>query len=148
MKVILKQDVKGVGKMDDVVNVAPGYARNYLFPRNHAVEANTRNMQELNKRHEAIERKGEKVFTEAKGIAEKLSGQSIKIVHKAGTGTKLYGSVTVNDISDAIKEQTGVELDKRKIHIQDPIKTAGIHSVPIRLHRDAGFDITVEVVTE
>lgn len=148
MKVILRQDIKGYGKMDDVVNVSPGYARNYLFPRNLAVEADARNMQELQKRHAVIEKKGEKILAEARGIAEKLAEHSIKIQHKAGTGTKLYGSVTASDIADAVKEQTGVDLDKRKIHIQDPIKTAGIHQIPVRLHRDAGFDLTVEVVTE
>ncbi len=148
MKVILRQDVKGVGKQDDVVNVTPGYARNYLFPRNLAFEATPQHMAELKKRQDAIERKGEKLHLEAQDVSDKLKDKTITIHAKGGTGTKLYGSITPHDIADAVKEQTGIELDKRKIHIQEPIKTSGTHSVPVRLHKDVGFDITIGVVTE
>jgi len=148
MRVILKQEIKGVGKADDVVNVAPGYARNYLFPRRLAVEATDQQMRERQKRHEAIERKGDRAISGAAEISEKLSQIAITIHAKAGAGTKLYGSVTPQDIADAIKEQTGIEIDKRKIHIQEPIKSAGRHAVPIRPHRDVGFDLNVEVVTD
>lgn len=148
MKVILKQDIKGVGKADDVVNVSPGYARNYLFSRGLAAEANDAAMRERQKRHDVIERKGEKVISDAQQIADKLSETAITIHAKAGAGSKLYGSITSQDIAEAIKEQAGVELDRRKIHIADPIKTAGAHDVPVRLHRDVGFDLKVEVVTE
>lgn len=148
MKVILKQDIKGVGKMDDVVNVTPGYARNFLFPRNLAIEATQQNLLVLKRKQEVIEKKGEMLIAECRAIAEKVSQEKIIIKAKAGAGSKLYGSITSQDIADAVKAQTGVELDKRKIHITDPIKTAGTHSVPVRLHRDVGFDLNVEVVTE
>lgn len=148
MKVILRQDIKGVGKTDDVVNVQPGYARNYLFPRNLAFEADALHLAELKKRHDAVERKGEKVKAEAQEIADKVSPLTITIHAKGGTGTKLYGSITANDIAEAVKAQAGVELDKRKIQVADPIKTAGVHEVPVRLHKDVGFDLKVEVVTE
>ncbi len=148
MRVILRQDIKGIGKQDDIVNVSPGYARNYLFPRNLAFEADKASLAELKRKHDAIEKKGEKVLEEAKAVQEKLVEKTITVQAKGGTGTKLYGSVTAQDIADAIKEQTGVEVDKRKIHIADPIKTSGSHVVPMRLHRDVGFDLTVEVVTQ
>ena len=148
MKVILKQDIKGVGKADDVVNVAPGYARNYLFPRALAVEASEHQLRELKRRHEALERRGEKALADAREIAERLSQTTITIHARAGAGTKLYGSVTPQDIADAVKEQTGIEIDKRRIHVQEPIKSAGTHTVPVRLHRDVGFDLNVEVVTD
>lgn len=148
MKVILKQDIKDVGKTDDVINVASGYARNYLFPRGLAVEANETFMREREKRHDAVERKGEKVKADAQAVADQVAEKTITIPAKAGAGTKLYGSITAQDIADAIKEQAGTEIDKRKIHIPEPIKTAGTHVVPVRLHRDVGFDLNVEVVTE
>ncbi len=148
MKVILKQDIKGVGKTDEVVNVTPGYARNYLFPRKLAAEATESEMRELARRHHVVEQKGEKLVVEAQDVAAKLAETTITIHGRAGTGTKLYGSITPHDIAEAVKEQAGIELDKRKIHIADPIKSAGSHSVPVRLHRDVGFDLKVEVVTE
>lgn len=148
MKIILRQDIKGVGKADDVITVSPGYARNYLFPRNLAVEATDSFLAERQKKHDVIDRKGEKLLGAAQGVAGKLTEKTFTIQAKAGTGSKLYGSVTSQDIADAIKAQAGVDIDKRKIHIADPIKTAGTHSVPVRLHRDVGVDVNVEVVTE
>jgi large subunit ribosomal protein L9 len=148
MKVILRQDIKGVGKMEDVVNVTPGYARNYLFPRNLAIEATEKNLQELKKKHDVIAKKGEKLVSEYQQLAEKVTQGPVTVHAKGGTGSKLYGSVTSADIAEAVKAQTGVALDKRNIHIQEPIKTAGTHSVPVRLHREVGFDLTVEVVTD
>ena len=148
MKVILRQDIKGVGKMEDIVNVSSGYARNYLFPRGLALEATDANLRQLAKKHEAEHRKGEKTIEGAKEIAELLVSKTITVQAKAGVGTKLYGSVTPQDIADAVKEQAGIEIDKRKIHIQEPIKTSGTHAIPVRLHREAGFDLNVEVVTE
>lgn len=148
MKVILRQDIKGVGKMDEVINVSPGYARNFLFPKNLAVEANEQHMKELKKKQDAIAQKGEKAIAEAQQIADKLAEVTIQVHAKAGAGSKLYGSITSQDIADAVKAQTGIDLDKRKIHIIDPIKTAGSHSVPVRLHHDVGFDLKLEVVTD
>ncbi|MEN6371650.1 MAG: 50S ribosomal protein L9 [Armatimonadota bacterium] len=148
MKVILKQDIKAVGKMDDVVNVTPGYARNYLFPRSLAVEATDQNLTALKRKHDAIEKKGEKLVAECREIADNLTGKKITITAKAGAGSKLYGSITSQDIADAVKSQTGMELDKRKINVADPIKTAGTHSIPVRLHKEVGFELSVEVVTE
>jgi large subunit ribosomal protein L9 len=148
MKVILKQDVKGIGKMDEVVNVSPGYARNFLFPRGLAVEADEVQMRELQKRNAVIERKGEKALAEAKVLAERITNAPVTIHAKAGAGSKLYGSITAQDISDAIKAQTKVEVDKRKIHIVEPIKAAGTHTVPVKLHRDVTADLVLEVVTD
>jgi len=148
MKVILRQDIRGVGQADGVVTVAPGYARNYLFPRRLAVEATEPNLRELEKRHRVVEHAGEKALTDSQEIAERLSQVTITVHGKAGSGTRLYGSITPQDIAEAIKAQTGTDIDKRRIHIQEPIKTAGTHSVPVRLHRDVGFDLKLEVVAE
>ncbi len=148
MKIILKQDIKGVGKADEVINVSAGYARNFLFPKGLAIDADATNLKERQKRHDVIDAKGEKILTAAQEVASKISDKTFKINAKAGAANKLYGSITSQDIADAIKAQAGVDIDKRKIHIVDPIKTAGSHTVPVRLHRDLGVDVTVEVVTE
>lgn len=148
MKVILKKDIKGVGKTDDILNVSPGHARNYLFPRNLAVEATDQALAELAHKHSNIEKKGEKIRQDAQDVADKLAEKTIKIVAKVGTGSRLYGSITSQDIADAIKAQTAIDVDKRKISVADPIKALGRFSVPVRLHTKVGFDLTVEVVSE
>lgn len=148
MRVILKQDIKGIGKADEVINVSPGYARNYLFPRALAVEANETGMSELKKKHDVLEHKGEKALAEAKAIAEKLCAARVIIKAKAGAGSKLYGAITAQDIATAAKSKTGITVDKRKLQITEPIKTAGMHTVPVKLHRDVTCDLKVEVVTE
>jgi large subunit ribosomal protein L9 len=148
MKIILKQDIKGVGKSDDVINVSDGYARNFLFPKGLAALADGANLKERQKKHDLVDRRGEKLLNAAQGVGSKLTEKTFTIQAKAGAGSKLYGSITAQDIADAIKAQSGVQVDKRKIHIIDPIKTAGTHTVPVRLHRDVGVDVNVEVVTE
>ena len=148
MKVILTREVKSLGRRDDVVNVAEGYARNYLFPRNLAVPATSAHMADLQKRMKAEEAKGEKAVDEAKELAEKLNEVQITIKGKVGTGTKLYGSITHADIADALEQQTQIKIDKRKVEMEDPIKSLGEYEVPIRLHREAVAHIKVEVVAE
>jgi large subunit ribosomal protein L9 len=148
MKVILTREVKGVGKPDDVVNVAEGYARNYLFPRKMAVPATEANLAELEKRRKAEELRGEKLKEEAKDLAARLAQVVVTVKHKVGAGTKLYGAVTPADIAEALEKQTGIKVDKRKIEIHEPIKSVGIYEVPIRLHREAVAHLKVEVIGE
>ena len=146
MKVILTGTVKNVGKLDDVVNVSEGYARNFLFPRKLAVEANAANMSELNKRIKTEEAKGEKALQEAKETGAKISGTKVAIVGKVGSGSRLYGSITSGDIADALAKQAGIKIDKRKIELDEPIKALGQFDVPIRLHRQVTTRLKVEVV--
>ena len=148
MKVILTREVKSLGQRDDIVNVADGYARNYLFPRSLAVPATDANIAELGKRRKAEEARGEKAVGEAKGVAGQLAGAQLTIQGKVGTGTKLYGSITHADIAEALEQQTGIKIDKRKIELEEPIKSLGSYDVPIRLHREAVVHVKVEVVGE
>lgn len=148
MKVILTREVKSLGKRDDIVNVAEGYARNYLFPRQLAVPATEANLAELQKRRRAEEAKGEKALEEARQIAERLNGAQITVTGKVGTGTKLYGSITHADIAEALEKQTGIKIDKRKIEMEEPIKSLGTYDVSIHLHREQSAHIRVEVVGE
>ncbi len=146
MKVILTSDVKAIGKRDQIVNVAEGYARNYLFPRNLAVPADEKHMAELNKKRKAVDVKTEKALDEAKALAEQINQAKITVKAKVGTGTKLYGAVTHGDIAEALEKQTGIKIDKHKVEVEEPIKTLGEFEVPIRLHKDAIGHLKVEVI--
>ena len=148
MKVILTREVKSLGRRDDIANVAEGYARNYLFPRQLAVPATPANLAQVEKKRKAEEARGEKAVEEAKTLAEKLSEVQITVKGKTGTGTKLYGSITPADIADALEQQTGIKIDKRKIEMEEPIKALGAYEVPIHLHRESNTVLKVEVVGE
>ena len=148
MKVILTQEVKGLGQHNDIVNVADGYARNYLFPRKLAVPATKAALAELEKRRKREELRDEKGLEEAKEFAGRLAEVEVTLKGKVGAGTKLYGSITSADIAEALEQQTGIEIDKRKIEMEEPIKSLGSYEVPIRLHREAVVQLKVEVIGE
>lgn len=148
MKVILTQDVKSIGKKEEIVNVSEGYYRNFLLPRQLAVAAVGPALAEWEKRRKNEAAHEEKMRTQAKDLAAKLSGKKVTIKGKVGVGSKLYGSITAADIAANIEKQTGIKIDKRKIELDEPVKTLGSHEVPIRLHRDATARINVEVVGE
>lgn len=146
MKVILTRDVKDLGKAGKLVNVAEGHARNFLIPRKLAIIADEGAMKTLEKKQQTIQKKNEKLLEEAKQIAEKLASVKVLIKAKAGSGAKLYGSVTTQEIADALSKQHKITVDKRKINLSEPIKSAGIFDVPIKLHHDINTNIKVEVV--
>jgi len=148
MKVILTQNIKGVGHTDDIVNVSDGYARNYLFPRKLALPANEVNLKQIEKRKQVEEDRGEKAVEESKDLAEQINEAQITVKGRVGTGTKLYGSITHADIADALEQQTGIKIDKRKIEMEEPIKSLGSYEVPIRLHKEAVAHLKVEVIGE
>ncbi|KNF07142.1 50S ribosomal protein L9 [Gottschalkia purinilytica] len=126
MKVILLQDVKGLGKKGDVVNSKDGYARNFLFPRNLAVEATSSNLKELKDKKESQKFKEEEDLKEAKALAEKISNVKVEIKTKVGDNGKLFGSITTKDIAEQLQKQHNIKVDKRKIDIEGGnIKTAG-----------------------
>jgi large subunit ribosomal protein L9 len=144
MKVILKEDVNALGAMGSIVDVANGYGRNYLIPRNLAVEANPKNIKQFEHQKNIILAKAEKVKQSAEGVAEKLSRMTVSIEAKAGEEDKLFGSVTSKDIAKLISSQ-GVEVDKRKIVLEEPIKRIGIHEITVKLHHDVSATVKVEV---
>ncbi len=148
MKVILSKDVKDLGKAGQVVNVAEGYARNFLFPRKLAIEAGAGAMKQIEAKKKMLELKLEHQLAEAKEIAERLQGVSITIAGKTGSGTKLYGSITNQDIADALLKQHHIKVDKRSIHINEPIKTLGTHEASIKLHHEVSVNVRVEVIAQ
>src|SRR5207249_6264859 len=125
-----------------------GYARNYLFPRRFAVSATGGALKEYQSRATHDKERGSKLLKEAEAGAGKLDGLVITVVGKVGSGTKLYGSVTAQDVADAIQKERGVAVDKRRIGLVDPIKTLGTYNIPVRLHSEVSTHITVEVMTE
>ena len=145
MKVILKQDVKGVGKKDQIINAADGYARNFLFPKGLAVPADTGNMNNLQaKKDSNAFRKGEEL-KEAKEIAEKLKNITVKMKIKAGENGKLFGGVTSKEIAEALKKDHNIEVDKKKLQLAEPIRNFGTYHVPVRLHPKVTAEVTVKV---
>jgi large subunit ribosomal protein L9 len=148
MKIILIREVKSLGRPDDIVNVAEGYARNFLLPRQLAVPADAAHMAELNKRRKKEEMKGEKLLEDGKSLGEQLNGKHVTIKGKVGQGTRLYGAITSADIAEAIQAQLGMKVDKRKIEVEEAIKTLGAHDIRIHLHRDVIAGMQVEVVGE
>jgi large subunit ribosomal protein L9 len=144
MKVILKEDVKNLGIMGSVVDVANGYGRNYLIPRNLAVEANPNNLNQIKHEKNIIDIKSKKIIRSAEDLAKQISGITLSIEAQSGEEDKLFGSVTSKDIAEALSKQ-GVEIDKRKINLEEPIKRLGTYSVPIKIHHDISANVTVEV---
>ena len=148
MKVVLSKDVKELGKAGQVVNVAEGYARNFLFPRKLATSADAGALKQIETKKKILELKLEHQIADAKEIAERLKGTKVTIKGKTGTGTKLYGSITTQDVADALLKQQHIKLDKRSINLADAIKTTGAHEASIKLHHDVSVSVTVEVVPE
>lgn len=148
MKVILSKDIKDLGKAGAVVNVAEGYARNFLFPRKLATEAGAGAIKQLETKKKIVELKLEHQLAEAKEIADRLKGVKITVTGKTGTGTKLYGSITSQDIADGLLKQHHIRVDKRSIHLADPIKTLGAHQASIKLHHEVSVTLIVDVVAK
>lgn len=144
MKVILTQDVKGLGKKGELVNASDGYARNFLFPRKLAAEANSQAMTELKNREDSKKHKIEVETQQAKASADKISGKTVKVTAKAGQGGRLFGSVTAKEIATVMKTQFGIDIDKRKITVDD-IKAFGTYPATVKLYQGvtAEFSVTV-----
>jgi large subunit ribosomal protein L9 len=147
MKVILRDDVKNVGRMGQVVNVADGYARNYLVPRGFAIEANTKNIKSLEHEKRIIGEKAKKIKNSAQDLANKISTITLTIKANAGEEGKLFGSVTTMDIAELLKNE-GIEIDKKKISLDEPIKRLGSYSVNVKIHPEISVQLAVEVVQE
>lgn len=133
MKVILTQDVKAQGKKGEMINVSDGYARNFLFPKGLAIEASAQAITEMENKEKARLHKIEVERAEAQAVASKLEGIMVKITATAGEDGRLYGSITSKDIAEALMKQTGIEIDRRKIQLDDPIRAFGAYSLPVKL---------------
>jgi len=144
MKVILADDVRGLGHRGDTVAVKPGYARNFLFPQGLAWEATPANARRLTEEKKKYDDRNLREKAVAEEASRKIEGLRITITKKAGEGDVLYGSVTPTDIADALGER-GVEVDRRRIEVAEPIKRLGEHTVHVRLHRDVVAELIVEV---
>ena len=145
MKVLLRIDVDGLGRTGDIVDVARGYARNYLVPRGLAIEA----LEGVAAQAEAMQRsqelRGVKEREGAEELGQQLQAQTIAIQARVGQDEQLYGSVTTSEIAEAVQAQTGIVLDRRDMSLEEPIRTVGTHQVDMRLHSDVRIQITIEV---
>ena len=148
MKVILTADVKGQGKKDQVVEVSDGYARNFLFPKKLAVAADSQALNEIKNKEASKQHKIDVERKQAQEIAAKLEKIVVKFEYAAGPDKKLYGSVTSKDIAEALKKNHGIEIDKRKITLSDPIKSFGTFKADVKLFSDVSGKITVEVTSK
>jgi len=147
MDVILREDIEKLGARGQVVNVAAGYARNFLLPKRLAVAATESNKKIVEQERQAHLRKEAKLQTEAEDLGKMMAGLSVTIAQKAGENDQLFGSVTAKDVAEAL-ERKNFTIDRRKIQLDEPIKQLGEHKVTVRLHRDVSAEITVNVVKD
>jgi len=147
IQIILQEDVEKLGHRGDVVTVAPGYARNFLLPRNLAIEATPGNMKALERIRTALAKKTATELEAAKKQADLLSGVSVKFTRKTGENDQMFGSVTSADVAEALEGQ-GFKIDKRQIQLAEPIKTIGDKNVTVKVFRDVTAEIKVEVAKE
>jgi len=147
MKVILKEDIKKIGKMGQIVDVADGFARNYLVPKGLAVEANTKNIRSVEHEKKIVHEKARKSKDSAQDLSSKISAMTITIKAKAGEEGKLFGSVTTMDIAEALHNE-GIEIDKKRISLEEPIKRLGSYPVNIKLHPDVSLQLNIQVIEE
>lgn len=147
MEVILREDIEKLGHRGQVVKVAPGFARNFLLPKRLAVAATEANRKIVEQEREAHLRREAKLAGDARDLGKLLEAVTVEIAQKAGENDQLFGSVTSKDIADALEQQK-FSIDRRKIQLEEPIKTLGDHKVTVRLHREVPVEITVRVVKE
>ena len=148
MKVILKQDIKGVGKKDQIINVSDGYVRNFLFPKNMAVEANNENMSKLRAKQDSNAFKKQQEKEEAQKIADKISKIILKVPVKAGGNGKIFGGVSTKEISDLLEKNYKIKVDKKKIELKETIKELGTRNVNIKLYEGVIANLKIDVVAE
>lgn len=145
MKVVLLADVKGQGKKGELVNVSDGYARNFLFPKKLAVQAGTTEVKELNEKKKSQEIKEQKEYEAAVELGKKMEEMNVTLYSKAGDGGRLFGSITSKDVAAQIKKEHGIEVDKRKVMLDEPIRTLGSRFVEVKIHQKVVTKIRVDV---
>ncbi len=145
MEIILTQDVKALGKKGEIVKVSDGYARNFILPKKLGMEATKQNLYDLNMQKAAEEKRQKEILEEAKAFGKKLEELTIKLSIKAGEGGKTFGSVSTKEIVEAAKKQFNLDIDKKKLQLNDPIKHAGTYTVPVKLHPQVTSELKVVV---
>ena len=145
MKVVLLEDVKSLGKKGEIVEVSEGYARNFIIPKKKGVEANNENLNTLKLQKANEEKIAKEKLEAARELAAKLNNASISLSIKSGKDGRAFGSVSSKEIEEAIKAQLGLEIDKKKLVIAEPIKSFGNHEVKVKLHKDVTADLNVKV---
>lgn len=148
MKVILLQELKGRGGEGDIIDVARGFAVNYLLPRKMAIEATSGNVKQLEQRLHNIKKREDERIGDASAVMSSLDGKSVKIKAKVGEGGRLFGSITAPMIEEAVREQLGIEIDRRKIETHGHIKEMGEHAINVVIYREVKAAVTVNVVPE
>lgn len=148
MKVILLQDVKTLGKKGDIVDINEGYARNFVLPKKLGLEANNKNLNDLKLQKANDAKLAKEQLEQAQDLAKKVEELSVVTYIKSGEGGRTFGSVSSKEIAKAMKEQHGIELDKKKISLQDSIKSLGVHEVTIKLHPKVSATLRVKVQEE
>ena len=148
MKVVLRDDVENIGRKGDLIEVTDGFARNFLVPRGLAMKATKGVVQQSEAMRRNREARDARDREAAQALADQLTGRRIELRARAGEGGRLFGSVTSTDVVDAVRAQTGVELDRRKTQLAEPLKELGAVEVPVKLHTDVEVTLTVDVVPE
>lgn len=146
MKVILLEDVKSLGKKGEIVNVSDGYARNALLPKKLGVEANAKNLNDLKLQKKHEEKVAQEQYEAAVELGKTVEAQKVIVKVKCGDGGRLFGTVSTKEIAAATKEQTKLDLDKKKMQLSDPIKALGTYEIPVKLHQKVTAKLTVQVV--
>ena len=146
MKVILLENIKGVGKQNEIINANDGYARNYLFPKKLAIEANNENLAKLKSKQESIAHKKETEKQEAEELSKKLEKIILKIEVKAGENGKIFGGVTAKEISEQLEKQYGFKIEKKKKELKETIKTIGIFNIDLKLYEGVSGKLKVHVI--
>lgn len=145
MKVILLEDVKSLGKKGEIVEINDGYARNFILPKKKGVEANNKNMNDLKLQKANAQKIADEQLEAAKELQAKIEEGSIKLTIKAGEGGKLFGAIAAKEIGAAVSEQMGLEIDKKKIQMKEPVKTLGTHLIQVKLHKDVTAELKLIV---
>jgi large subunit ribosomal protein L9 len=145
MQIILLQDVKALGKKGELVNVSDGYARNFILPKKVGLEANAKNLNDLKLQKAAEEKKLKEILEEAKVLAKDLESKTLELKIKTGEGGRTFGSISSKEIAQELKTQYSLDIDKKKLQINDPIKTIGTHTVPVKLHPQVTAELKVKV---
>lgn len=146
MKVILLEDVKSLGKKDEIVNVSDGYARNFVLPKKLGVEATPKNLNELKLKKAHEDKVAAELLAQAKALADEMKDKSIQVSIKVGEGGRTFGSISSKEIAEEIKKQLGYDIDKKKIMLKDSIKSVGTHRVEIKLHTKVVGELSVKVL--
>lgn len=145
MKIILIQDVKSLGTKGEIVEINDGYARNYVIPKKFGIEATNKNLNDLKLQKANEEKVAKEKLEEAKAFAAELKEKSVTLQIKAGEGGRLFGAISTKEIAKAIKEQLGYDIDKKKMLLDEPVKTLGTHMIKIKLHKDVVGELAVKV---